>query len=205
MRKNLAIVFLSLTFLVPGVSQAARDYGRNPLDFGGQVYLIIKYGESTIADSVPENGSDIRNLGFVFGKEVNEILAMEFEYTFTVSKDDDYGGDDLSASTDILGLFLVGRSSGDLYFKGRIGYTRVTQDFGDSASSLYDDVSGETNVYGVGYGVGAGYKFMKGGALELEYMVFPTRDDVEFSTGATTIEEDLEMDFISLNYVLSFE
>jgi opacity protein-like surface antigen len=201
MRKNLAIVFLSLTFLIPAVSHAARDYGRSPLDYGGQVYLTIKYGETTIADSVPENGSDIRNLGFVFGKGINDVLAMEFEYTTTVSKDDDYGGSDLSASTDILGLFLVAKTAGDIYVRGRIGYTRVTQDFGSSASGLFDDLSGQKNIYGVGYGVGAGYKFMKGGAVELEYMVYPTRDDVDFGGN----EVDLEMDFISLNYVMSFD
>ncbi|UCH41259.1 MAG: hypothetical protein JSU67_06185 [Gammaproteobacteria bacterium] len=45
-------------------------------------------------------------------------------------------------------------------------------------------------------------------ALELEYMVYPTRDDVEIDltgVGGSVIEEDLEMDFVTLNLVLSFE
>lgn len=205
MRKNLAIVFLSLTLLIPGVSHAARDYGRNQLDFGGQVYLVLKYGEITIVDDVPDSGSDIRNLGFVFGKEVNDVLAMEFEYTTTVSDDDDYFGTGSSASVDTLGLFVVARTSGDLYAKGRVGYTRVDQEFGDNPVI---DWGGSKNVYGIAIGVAAGYKITKGGAIELEYMLYPTRDDVEFDftgVGGSVIEEDLEMDFVTLNYVLSFE
>ena len=207
MRKNLAIVFLSLTFLMPAAGHAAREYGRSPIDFGGGVYLTLKYGEITIAVDVPESGSEIRNLGFAFGKQINDVLAMEFEYTTTVSQDDDYGGSGSSVSADTVGLFVVARSPGDFYGKARLGYTRVTQDVGDQeigASPVIDWV-GSKNIYGIAAGVAVGYKFMKGGAIEMEYMLYPTRDDVEFSTGATTIEEDLEMDFVSLNYVLSFE
>ncbi|MFZ9037101.1 MAG: outer membrane beta-barrel protein [Gammaproteobacteria bacterium] len=205
MRKNLVIVFLSLTFLIPAVSHAARDYGRNPIDFGGGVYLVLKYGEITIADDVPEDGSDIRNLGFAFGKQVNDVLAMEFEYTATVSEDGDYGGTGSRASADTVGFFVVARTPGDLYAKGRLGYTRVSQEFSDNPVI---DWGGEKNVYGIAAGVSVGYKIMKGGAIELEYMLYPTRDDVEFDfsgVGGPVVEEDLEMDFVAINYVWSFE
>lgn len=202
MRKNLVIVFLSLTFLIPAASHAARDYGRNPIDFGGGVYLVLKYGEITIAEDVPEDGSDIRNLGFAFGKQVNDVLALEFEYTTTVSEDDDYGGTGSSASVETVGFFVVARTPGDLYAKGRLGYTRAAQEFDDNA---FVDWGGEENVYGMAAGVSVGYKIMKGGAIELEYMLYPTRDDVEFTSGAITIEEDLEMDFVAINYIWSFE
>jgi opacity protein-like surface antigen len=205
MRKNLAIVFLSLTFLIPAVSHAARDYGRNPIDFGGGVYLVLKYGEITIADDVPEGGSDIRNLGFAFGKAVNDLISMEFEYTTTVSEDDDYGGTGSSVSLDTVGLFVMAKSTGDFYGKARLGYTRVNKDISDTAII---DWGNNDNVYGIAAGLGAGYKFMEGGAIELEYMLYPKFEDVEFDfsgVGGPTFEDDLEVDFVSLNYVLSFE
>ncbi len=205
MTKNLAVILLSLSFSLPGVSHAARDYGRNPLDFAGQVYLSVKYGEFTIADEVPESGSEIRNLGFVFGNGFSDTWAMEFEYTTTVSVDDDYFGTGSSAEVNSLGFFVVARTPGSLYFKGRLGYTRSEQIFG---SSTIVDWEGSKNIYGVAYGAALGYKFMKGGALEVEYMVYPTRDDVTFDfsgTGGPIVEEDLEVEFVTLNYVMSFE
>lgn len=204
MRKNLAIGFLSLTFLLPAVSNAARDYGRNPADFFGQVYFAAKYGEITIADDVPENGSDIRNAGFTFGKGINNILSAEFEYTTTVSEDDDYLGSSASASVDTLGLFLAAKTPGKVYFKGRVGYTRVTQEFGPLSG--FPELEGTKHIYGVAVGVGGGVKVGKNGAIELEYALYPTRDDVEtidFGGSVGVLEFDLEMDFITLSYVWS--
>lgn len=213
MTKNLAVGILSLALLMPGISHAARDYGRNPLDFVGEVYLTVKYGEVTYALEVPESGSEIRTLGFVFGSGISETWAMEFEYTTTVSVDDDYKlrlSDTLtlsgsSAEVNSLGVFAVARTPGDLYLKGRLGYTRTEQIFSDS---LGVDWGGSKNVYGVAYGFSLGYKFTKGGALELEYMVYPTREDLTFDTtpvGGSVFEDDLEVDFVSLNYVMSFQ
>ncbi len=204
MRKNLAIGFLSLTFLLPAVSHAARDYGRNPADFFGQVYFATKYGEVTIAEDLPENGSDIRNLAFVFGKGLNEVLSMEFEYSTTVSRDDDYLGAGYAASADSLGLFLAAKSPGKIYFKGRVGYARVTQKFGDDP--IFPELEGSKNVYGLAVGVGAGVKVGKQGAIEFEYMKYPTRNNVEsidLGPSLGVIEFDLEMDLISLSYVWS--
>ena len=211
MRKNLAIVFLSLTFLIPAVSHAARDYGRNPIDFGGGVYLVLKYGEITIADDVPEDGSDIRNLGFAFGKAVNDVISMEFEYTTTVSEDEDYGGSGSSVSLDTVGFFVVAKSPGDFYGKARLGYMRINKDISDvdAAPGIVGiDWGNNDNVYGIAAGLGVGYKFMEGGALELEYMLYPEIEDVEFdatSFGGPVFEDDLEVDFVSINYILSFE
>lgn len=204
MRKNLAIGFLSLTFLLPAVSHAARDYGRNPADFFGQVYFATKYGEITIAEDLPENGSDIRNVAFVFGKGINEVLSMEFEYSTTVSEDDDYFGAGYGASANSLGLFLAAKSSGKVYFKGRVGYARVSQEFGDDP--LIPEIGGSKNIYGLAVGVGAGVKVGKQGAVEFEYTKYATRDDVEtidLGPGIGVVEFDVETDFISLSYVWS--
>jgi len=184
---------LSLTFLLPAVSHAARDYGRNPADFFGQVYFATKYGEITIAEDLPENGSDIRNVAFVFGKGLNDVLSMEFEYSTTVSEDDDYFGGGYGASADTLGLFLAAKTPGKVYVKGRVGYAKVKQEFGDDP--LIPELGGSKNVYGVAVGIGAGVKVGKRGAVEVEYTIYPTRDDVE------TV--DLETDFIGVSYVWS--
>ena len=208
MGKNLAIGFLSLTFLMPSAAWAVRDYGIRPAEFFGDVYLTLKYGEVTLSDDVPDNGSDIRNFGFVFGNSINPNLAVEFEFTQTVSVDDDYLGSGVDAEVDTLGIFLVGKTTGDFYVRGKIGYTRVAQEFGDDSGFFTSSgLSGEKNVYGVAYGIGAGIKTDGFGYFELEYTVFPTRDDVSIDTGTFLGEVDLdvEMDMVSLNYVLAFD
>jgi opacity protein-like surface antigen len=208
MTKNIAIAVLALALLIPATSNAARDYGvyrggaRNVF---GEVSFTVKYGEITVSDDVPDDGSDIRNMGFTFGNGINDILSFEFEYTQTVSDGDDYdfaSGGSGSADFDTLGFFLVGKSAGKLYVKGRVGYTRVAWDIEGSPLAFDDDLEGSRNVYGLAYGVGAGFKIGKNAAVELEYTVYPTRDNVEFDLGApepTVL--DLEMDFVSVNFV----
>ena len=209
MRKNLAIVFLSLTLLVPGVSHAVRDYGRSGLELTTDVYLTVKYGIFTLAIDVPEDGSDVGNLGFVFGKGINDYLALEFEYNYNVVEDKNYLGDDAGLSMDAIGLFLAAKTMGDVYVKGRLGYMRVAHDFGASTlTTTYSQLEGTKNIYGLAFGVGAGLKVAKGHTLELEYTLYPEREDVTLdftSSGGPIINTDLESDFLSFNYVASFD
>jgi len=195
MRKNLTIVFLSLILLMPTVSHAARDYGNSERieAFFGEVYLGLKYGRLTIAEDVPDSdGADIRNLGFAFGKGINEVLAMEFIWNTTVTEDDTSSG---NLSADTIGLYMVAKTPGRVYFKGRVGYIR---------STLERDFSGDSfdhNSYGIAYGVGLGVKIAKGGAIELEYTLLPSIDDSGF-VGAPV---EVESDFLSVSYVLGVD
>ncbi len=194
MRKNLTIVFLSLTFLIPSVSHAARSYGNNRIDaFFGEVYLGVKYGRLTIAEDVPDSdGTDIRDMGFTFGKGINDNMAMEFAYNFTVTEDDTSAGD---LSADTIGLYVVGKTTGTVYFKGRIGYTRTSLERNLGGASF------DHNSYGMAYSIGLGAKVMKGGAIEFEYTVLPSIDDSGF-VGAPV---EVEADFLSVSYIFGFE
>jgi hypothetical protein len=195
MRKNLTIVFLSLVFLMPSVSHAARDYGNaERIDaFFGEVYLGIKYGRVTIAEDIPDSdGADIRNLGFAFGKGINDTLAIEFDYNTTVTEDDTSSGD---LSADTIGLYLVAKTQGTVYFKGRVGYTRTTLE------RNFNDDSFDHNSYGIAYGAAAGVKIGKSGAIEIEYTIMPDIDDSGF-VGAPV---EVESDFVSISYVMGVD
>lgn len=216
MRKYLAIIFLSLAFLVPAQSQAqgVRDYSNRATGFLGDIYLGLKYGELTYAaddSDLPEEGQDIRNAGVVFGRLVNEYVGWEFEYTYTATKDDitiddiDYG----SLAGDTLGIFLVAKTRGDVYAKGRVGYMRVTQQI-----ELRDDSSpfDETNAYGVGFGFGGGVKIGKTGAIEFEYTRHPNAEynftvDLTPVGGPAAFPVELEAytDLFTIGYIWSFK
>lgn len=193
MRKNLTIVFLSLSFLIPTASHAARDYGINRAQaFFGQVYLGLKYGRLTIAEDVPdEDGADIRNMGFTFGKGINDHVATEFSYNFTVTEDENDSGD---ISADSIGFFVVGKTKGAVYVKGRLGYTRLTLERNFAGSSF------DHNAYGIAYGLALGAR-VGPGAIELEYTVLPEIEDDDF-VGAPI---EVESDFLSVAYVWGFE
>lgn len=152
MTKYIAIAVLSLALLIPATSNASR-YKFNDSQSGalipGKVYLGVQLGQLTIEeDASGSEEIEMDHMGFTFGGDINEYLGLEFAYTQTVSDErTDAFGPTLTASTDTLGLFLVGRTQGDIYFKGRVGYTKVNQDIKFLGSS------GDDNVYGMAYGV----------------------------------------------------
>ncbi len=180
MTKYIAIAVLSLVLLIPATSNASRYKFEDTRSGGlipGKAYLGIKYGLMTI--DKPVSGADdveMDNVGFTFSGDINEYLALEFEFSTTVSESEQDLldlGPNLKVSSDTFGLFLVGRSRGDVYFKGRVGYTRVAQDISYSGSSI------SANVYGMAAGLGAGIKLAEGAALEIEYSVYPKTDRFE--------------------------
>ena len=196
MRKHLTVIFLVSSLLLPAVSHAANLYSPNRAEaFFGDVYLGVKYGRLTYAESVPDydDGSDTRNLGFSFGRKFNDNVAMEFSYDYTVTDDSSSAGD---VSTDVLGLFVVGKTTGDLYFKGRLGYTRLTQERNSSVDSF------DKHTYGIAVGGAIGFTIYDKGSLEIEYTILPTTDGS--SSGFVGAPVDLESDFLSVNYVWGF-
>jgi len=202
MTKYIAIAVLSLALLIPATSNASR-YKFGDTNSGalipGKVYLGVKYGLLTIEEDT--SGSDeveMDNLGFTFGGDINEYLGLEFAYTQTVSDArKKVDGSTLTASIDTLGLFLVGRTQGDVYFKGRAGYTKVNQNI------KFLGLGGDDNIYGMAYGLGAGIKFGKTIALEIEYTVFPDTD--EFDKIGSFFADDLETEFVTVGLVWAIE
>ena len=203
MTKYIAIAVLSLALLIPATSNASRyqfDDSRSGALFPGKVYLGIKAAQVTIEeDTSGSEEIEMDNIGFTFGSDINEYLGLEFEYTQSASDEKtDKFGPTLTASTETVGLYLIGRTQGDVYFKGRVGYTRVNQDV--SVSGLF---SGNDNIYGIAYGLGAGIKFGKTTAVEIEYTVFPDTD--EYDKLGSLFADDLETEVISIGLVWSIE
>ena len=202
--KNLVLTLLSLIILAPGPAVAMQDEETSLEDVFADAYLGFKYGQVVLGVDLDydDTEQDLGNFGIILGNRINENFALELEYTQTVHQDD--GFNDFDVEADTIGLFLVGKTSGQVYFKGKLGYARVAQHFDFGAGST-QELDGDKNVYGLAYGIGAGARVKDFGSLELELTVYPVRDDVEFDFGpiSGTAEDDLEMHMISLTYILS--
>jgi opacity protein-like surface antigen len=199
MTKYIAIAVLSLALLIPATSQASRykfEDSRSGALIPGKAYLGVKYGVFKTEQTVGSYEVEMDNLGFVFGGEINEILALEFEYTQTVSADkEESGGSTAKQTVDTLGFFLVAKSKGDVYARGRVGYTRIEHEIRFMGEGDSD------NIYGVAYGIGAGMKIGKGAAIEIEYTVYPETD--EFF--GIQVAGDIENEFLTLGFAWFFE
>ncbi len=131
MTKYIAIAVLSLALLVPATSNASRYKfeGKESAEvFPGKAYLGLKYGVFNTSQTVGPYDVEMDNLGFVFGGEINDILSLEFAFSQTISADKtESGGSTAKQTADTLGFFLVAKSRGDVYVRGRVGYTRAEQ------------------------------------------------------------------------------
>ncbi len=199
MRKNIAIAVLALALLIPAASNAADLYRGSSRGsaIAGEVYLGLKYGSLAIDDGVAiGDDADVRNIGFMFGGSINDYLGLEFDYTQTVTTDDELvsGLIGRDISTDYFGFFLVGKTMGDVYIKGRVGYVIMDQHIGLTAGD-FDD-----NNYGIGLGLGVGVKIGETGAIEIEYTALP---DTDFED--TGFLEDLENEFVTVAFVWIYE
>lgn len=203
MRTNIAVVVLSLLFLIPATGNAAGQYRESSRGLYTQkVYLGVKYGSLRLRDidifnpatgMDQEEDSDIGTMGFVIGGGINDLLSLEFDYTYTVSKDY-FGSLPARLEGEYWGIFLAAKTRGDVYFKGRVGYTQTEYDGNDGTSS------GSVTNYGIGGGVGVGFK-LGPGALEVEYTIFPEIDKIL----GEELDDDLKSDQISVGYVWSYD
>lgn len=199
MTKNIAIAVLALALLIPAASNAADQYrsSNRGSAFAGEVYLGLKYGSLSIDDGVSTgDDADVRNTGFMFGGSINDYLGLEFDYTQTVTTDDELvsGFIGRSISTDTLGFFLVGKTNGDIYIKGRVGYVIMDQHIGLTAGNF------NNNNYGVALSLGVGARVGETGAIEIEYTALPDTDKED-----TPFLEDLETEFVTVAFVWIYE
>ena len=199
MTKNIAIAVLALALLVPAASNAAGLYRGSSRGnaFAGEVYLGLKYGSLVIDDGVSTgDDADVRNTGFMFGGSINDYLGLEFDYTQTVSTDDELvsGLIGTNISTDTIGFFLVGKTMGDIYIKGRVGYVIMDQHISLTGDNF------NNNNYGIGLSLGVGAKIGETGAIEIEYTALPDTDKED-----TPFLEDLESEFVSVAFVWIYQ
>jgi opacity protein-like surface antigen len=199
MNKKIAAALLALVVLVPLTGYAQGNYRSNNTSrviSSNKVYLGVKFGQVSLELDV--SGSDREsvadNMGFVFGGDINDYLALEFEYTKTVSSDlVEIALTPTQTSFDTVGIFLVAKSTGSLYGKARLGYSWVEQDF---------DSFGSDTVYGLAYGLGAGFKASDTFYIEGEYTIYPESDETDRFGNA--FGADLNTDIISVNLVWSY-
>lgn len=201
MKNKIAAVVLTLALLAPLTGNAASTYRSNNTTSAigaTKVYLGVKYGLLTLEfDDADSDGTDLDNLGIVFGGHINDYLAIEFEYTQTVSSEEDDNGEALRADT--TGIFLMARTMGALYAKARLGYTWIDQDF---------DSLGTDTVYGLAYGLGGGFEITDTFSLEAEYTVYPEADETDRFGDPDTFGGidlgDLNSEMISITAVWSY-
>lgn len=200
MNKNIAAVMLALVVLVPLTGNAQSNYRSNNTSrviSSNKVYLGVKFGQVSLElDTSGADREDVAdNMGFVFGGDINDYLALEFEYTKTVSsKQVDISLTPSETSFDTIGLFLVLKSTGTFYGKARLGYSWIEQDF---------DSFGTDTVYGLAYGLGAGFKTSDTFYVEAEYTLYPEADETDRFGSA--FGADLFTDIVSVNLVWSYD
>lgn len=136
---------------------------------------------------------DTGNLGIALGSINESGLGYELFYSFSVIDDEQTSnGITTEADSDVIGLYVVYQTLGNVYFKAKAGYgfANITFDIED-ADSIDDSTDGFT--YGLGGGISIG-----DGSLELTYYRFP---DFEEFDG---VDVDAEVEVINLTYLWSF-
>ena len=196
MKNKIAAVVLTLAMLVPATSYAAGSYRSNNTTSAigsTKVYLGVKYGVLTIEpDAAGADDIETDNLGFMFGGHFNDYLSLEFDYTETVSSGkDNFLGTVTRVKTDTTGIFLVARTTGTAYVKGRVGYSWIDQDVSDA---------GTDRIYGLAYGAGVGFELGDTFAIEGEYTIYPKTDEFDRFGSAG----DLDTSLLSVNAVWSY-
>ena len=181
MKKHfIAMIFASM--LVSPMAQAAGSYGGLSL---GQVQI----------DEI-----DTGNIGIVFGNIAESGFGYELFYSFTVRDDKGFqDGAEITAETDIIGLFLAYQTPGDIYLKAKLGYAFVSLKFDaeDQGSTVEDQGSTSDSAEDFSFGLAAG-TFIGDGAIELTYYRFA--DFEEFD--GNDIDKDVEM--LNLTYFWTF-
>ncbi len=134
------------------------------------------------------------NLGIALGDIADHGFGYELFYSFSIFVDKKTsGGIESEADTDVIGLYVVYQSPGDVYFKGKAGYGFVNITFDAEDLGSIDD-STEGFSYGLAGGVAIGQ-----GAIEVTYYRFP---DFEEFDGFDIDDSKVEM--INVTYLWTF-
>jgi hypothetical protein len=177
--KNLFIAMILASTLASPVAMAEGSYGG------------LSYGQINFSKDID---LDTGNIGIVLGNINASGFGFEFFYSISVIDDSDTsGGVEITADTDIVSLFAVYQTPGDIYLKGKLGYSMVSLQF--AASDLGGAITDTAQDFS--YGVAAG-AMIGDGALELTYFRFP--DFEEFDS----IPLDSEVEMINLTYLWTF-
>jgi hypothetical protein len=134
------------------------------------------------------------NIGIVLGNVAENGFGFELFYNFTVDHDDDTIDGELSdAETDIVSIFAVYQTPGDVYVKGKLGYAIVSLKFDVEDEGSVSDTEKDFSA-----GIAAGM-LIGDGALELSYYRFPEFDEFD-----DIDVDDGDVDMINLTYLWTF-
>jgi hypothetical protein len=162
----------------------------SPMAMATGSYAGLSFGQVTIDDT--ETG----NIGIVLGDIADNGFGFEFFYNFTVVDDDEsVSGVDVEAETDIVSLFAVYKTPGDVYVKAKVGYALVSLKFDVDDEGSVSDTEKDFSA-----GIAAGM-LIGDGALELSYYRFPEFKKYE---GIDIDDGDGEVDMINLSYLWTF-
>jgi hypothetical protein len=132
------------------------------------------------------------NLGIVLGRMADNGFGYELFYSFTVLDYNESGGTYDSAETDTINVFAVYRTPGDVYLKGKAGYSYVNMTLDSAVIGRLSD-STEGFSYGLAGGVAIG-----DGAVELSYYRFPDFD------GFAGVSFDEKVEMLNVAYLWTF-
>jgi len=148
---------------------------------GADIYLGASYNNVSI-DFANASVEDTEGLGLVFGIEFGKNWAFEAEYLNSGKADMDYQvGAIESAKIQLqsLAAYVVFRTSGKVYFKGRAGIAANLVDITDikcsssfCINSLFDD------DVGLAFSVGGGISLTEAMKLEAEYKLVNSDIDI---------------------------
>jgi hypothetical protein len=134
------------------------------------------------------------NIGIVLGNIAENGLGFELFYNFTVDHDDEtVDGVEIEAEIDIVSLFVVYQTPGNVYVKRKLGYAIVSLKFDVEDAGSVSDTEKDFSA-----GIAAGM-LIGDGALELSYYRFPEFDEFDDIN-----VDDGEVDMINLTYLWTF-
>ena len=162
------IHMISMNYLFGGASYDSRNFESETSLYAG-VFLGMHDADANEYDNALA-------YGVVVGYEIAKGFSTEFQFMLTQaasSIEDDptdsvVDGDEYETSS--YGVFLVYKTPGTFYLKGRVGY----QDVYESDELIVDGVTTGIDIInesGASYGIGAGYKMKNGTRMEVDYTV----------------------------------
>ncbi|NVJ58797.1 MAG: outer membrane beta-barrel protein [Gammaproteobacteria bacterium] len=188
---QLAKLLAGTAILTLSASAAAEEF--YPYNYG-ELHL------GKIGTSLNSGGQDFNytSLGGSYGYQFHENIGAEFFATFAVTKETDEFvsssiGTTVKTSVNAFGGYMVAKTSGRFYVKGKLGL--VASQFTYSASGFESESSTDVGL-STGFAVG-----IQGESVNVELMMLqlPDSDDPLFSS------ESYENDFVGLNLSFDFD
>ncbi len=168
---RISMVVMSVLFFLPSAKAADSSW-----------YVGLKAGQMMVdLDGLDDATNGGVLVGYSFGD-----FAIEAEYTTTLSEGDvTILGVPGEWDINTFAVYGVYRSSGNIYFKGKVGF--LNEDVSINVNAFGTPISAAGSDSSASLGVGVGWRIPDSNSLELEY---------------TIVEEDI--DFLSLGYNYHF-